>query len=66
MSASLILQLLNCRVKHVFLGHISKENNYPQLAYETVKYELTKEYGDISRFDLRIADRDSLSCAVNI
>lgn len=66
MSANLILHLLNRKVKHVFLGHLSKENNYPQLAYETVKYELTKEYGDISRFDLRIADRDTLSCAVSI
>ncbi len=66
MSARLILQLLNSKVKHVFLGHLSKENNYPELAYETVKYELTKEYGDISRFDLRTADRDILSCAVTI
>jgi len=66
MSAKLILQLLCREVKHIFLGHLSKENNYPELAYETVKYELSKEYGDISRFRLKTADRDNLSCITEI
>ena len=66
MSANLILSLLGRKVKHVFLGHLSKDNNYPELAYETVKYELNKEYGDISRFNLTPAARDIMSCMVNI
>ena len=66
MSANLILSLLGRKVKHVFLGHLSKDNNYPELAYETVKYELNKEYGDISRFSLTPAARDIISCMVNI
>lgn len=64
MGARLILQLLGRHVTNVFLGHLSKENNYPALAYETVRYELNKEYGDISRFHLATADRDNLSCQV--
>ena len=66
MSARLILELLGRNVKHVFLAHLSKENNYPMLAYETVRYELSKEYGDISKFNIKTTDRSSLSCAVTI
>ncbi len=64
MGARLILQLLGRHVSNVFLGHLSKENNYPELAYETVRYELSKEYGDISRFYLTTAERDNPSCRV--
>ena len=39
-SARLIGQVLNDELKYVVLGHLSKENNYPKLAYETVRYEL--------------------------
>ena len=39
-------ELLKCiisrRLKYIFLGHLSKENNYPDLAYETVKVELNE------------------------
>lgn len=66
MGANLILRLLERKVKHVFLGHLSKDNNYPELAYETVRYELSKEYGDISRFHIATAARDDMSCMVNL
>jgi len=66
MSASLILQLLSRKVKHVFLAHLSKENNYPELAYESVKCDLEREYGNISMFNLRTAHRDDISCDVDI
>lgn len=39
-SGRLISRLLHEGLKNIFLGHLSKENNYPDLAYETVKYEL--------------------------
>lgn len=48
-SARLLCQLLNDRLKHVILAHLSKDNNYPDLAYETVKCELAEhgvECGD--------------------
>ncbi len=62
MCARLILHLLGRSVKNVYLGHLSKENNYPELAYETVKCELNLEYGDISRFNIKTARRDEMSC----
>ncbi len=31
-----LLEMLKGKVSHVLLAHLSKENNYPQLAYETV------------------------------
>ena len=40
LSASLLCELVNDKVKHIILGHLSKENNFPDLAYETVKCEL--------------------------
>ncbi len=39
-SGTLIRQLLNSRLKYVGLGHLSDKNNYPDLAYESVKLEL--------------------------
>lgn len=39
-SASLLCKLLHEKLQHVILGHLSKDNNYPDLAYETVKCEL--------------------------
>lgn len=35
-----IEKLWNDKLEHIFLGHLSKENNYEALAYETVKLEL--------------------------
>ncbi len=66
MSARLILELLGRNVSNIILAHLSKENNYPQLAYETVKYELSKEYGDTSRFNMQTAERSCSSCFINI
>lgn len=66
MCARMTLQLLGKNVKHVFLAHLSKENNYPLLAYQTVKCELLKEYGDISKFDIQTADRNDISCCVTL
>lgn len=40
LSANLVCDLVDDKVKHVILGHLSKENNFPDLAYETVKCEL--------------------------
>ena len=47
----------NCR--NVFLGHLSKENNYGELAYETVRVELLAHNIDMDKanFTMRVADR---------
>lgn len=39
-SARLIERLLHPGLQHVVLGHLSQENNFPELAYNTVSYEL--------------------------
>lgn len=39
-SGELINRLLNDHMKGIFLGHLSQENNLPELAYETVRVEI--------------------------
>ncbi len=59
-SGQLIKALLNNHVKAVLLGHLSKENNFPELAYETVKIELSENdfTNDVRDFGLQVAKRD--------
>lgn len=40
MSGKLIADLIHDNLSHIILGHLSQENNYPDLAYESVKLEL--------------------------
>ncbi|MDO4803290.1 MAG: MBL fold metallo-hydrolase [Lachnospiraceae bacterium] len=66
-SGQLLGKLLHDGVRHVFLGHLSQENNYEELAYQTVCNEVS--YGDnpfkSDDFDITIAHRDRVSEAVN-
>jgi len=41
LSGRLLCDILHDGLQHVILGHLSKENNYAELAYETVKLEIT-------------------------
>ena len=41
LSGRLLCSILHDDLKHVVLGHLSRENNFPELAYETVKLEVT-------------------------
>lgn len=36
----LLNKILHPNLKHILLGHLSKENNMPELAFETVKFEI--------------------------
>ena len=62
-SSELLCRLLSDRIKGVFLGHLSKENNMPELAYETVRVGI--EMGDNpfhgNDFNIMVAERTSLS-----
>lgn len=62
-SGKLIKSILNNHIKAIFLGHLSNENNYPELAYETVKLELRDNpyTNDIDSLNLQVAKRDSCS-----
>ena len=59
-AGQLLGQLLNESIRHIFLGHLSKENNYEALAFETVSTEVT--LGDnpwnSKDFNITIAHRD--------
>ena len=49
-------------MKKILLGHLSKENNYEELAYETVRLEITQ--GDCpykaSDFSISVASRERM------
>lgn len=55
-SAKLLCQLLSQKLKHVILAHLSKDNNYPDLAYETVKCELAEHGVDCQGNFLSVAN----------
>jgi len=66
-SGQLLGQLLNDNIRHVFLGHLSQENNYEALAFETVCQEVTMGDNPYKSSDFRIsvAHRDRASEAVD-
>ena len=39
-SGQLLSRVLNDHIRAIFLGHLSKENNIPELAFETVRVEI--------------------------
>ena len=63
LSGKLLCRVLHDRMKAVFLGHLSKENNYEELAYETVRLEInlgdTKYQAD--DFRIEVAKREQRS-----
>ena len=59
----LLSRVLHDSLKKVFLGHLSKENNYEELAYQTVRLEIDEgdcPYG-ASDFSISVAGRDCMS-----
>lgn len=78
MAGKLIKELMNDKLKKVVLGHLSKENNYPDLALETVRQETGLFTGaQFSLFepetshimkaeDITVAPRDSVSDLIEI
>lgn len=67
-SGRLIDSLLENDVKNIFLGHLSKENNYDKLAYETVRLEIDMSDSEYraNDFDITVANRDIPSKIVEI
>lgn len=64
----LLGEILNDNVEHILLGHLSKENNFPELAYETVRMELDMGDNPFSSkdFDIKVANRDLPSDIITI
>lgn len=63
LSGRLLGEVLHDNFKTVFLGHLSKENNYPELAYETVRLEVTMGENPYKGddFPMYVAKRDEPS-----
>ena len=67
-SGRLLSRILHDGMQNIILGHLSKENNLPELAYEAVRMEITM--GDnpynANDFQIQVAARDEVSQVVNI
>ena len=67
-SGQLLCELLHDHFGTVVLGHLSKENNYEELAYEAVRLEVTM--GDnpykADDFPMYVAKRDSVSPMIRV
>ena len=53
-------------LKEVMLGHLSKENNFPELAYQTVANELMENNNDMNEIKLSVASRHAPSRIINV
>lgn len=58
----LLNKILHDDLKHILLGHLSKENNMPELAFETVKLEINAADTPYraEELDLRVASRSEV------
>lgn len=65
-SADLISKLINQKYQYILLAHLSKENNYEELAYETVCCELASRGCNFSGLNLSVAHREQPSQMVMI
>lgn len=68
LSGQLLCDILHDNLKHIVLGHLSKENNYARLAYETVKLEVTLGDNDYKGedLDMNVANRDMISDIIQV
>jgi len=66
MAAKTISYLCKNGLKTAMLGHLSKESNLPELAYQTAFNELISENFDENSFNLNVASRDFPSKLINI
>ena len=61
-------EIIGDNTENILLGHLSKENNFPDLAYETVRMEIN--LGDnpykAEDFNIRVAGRDMPSDIISI
>jgi len=61
-----ISYLINCGLKNVMLGHLSKENNFPELAYKTVVEELGLQNINEDSIRICVANRSLPSHILNL
>lgn len=57
-AGKVVANLMNYGVNHVTLGHLSRESNFPELAYKTVMSELISQHFKEGDINLDVASRD--------
>ena len=67
-AGKLLSRLLHDNMQAIVLGHLSKENNLPELAYESVRVEVTMSDTEYSGndFPLYVAKRDVVSEVIEV
>ena len=66
MAGQTINYLINSGLKKAMLGYLSKESNFPELAYQTVIDEIIANGTNIDDFSLSVADRNEPGKLINI
>lgn len=67
-SGRLLSRIIHDKLQTIVLGHLSHENNLPQLAYEAVRMEITMGDNPYNANDFRmmVAERSEPSAVINI
>ena len=67
-SGRLLSRIIHDKLQAIILGHLSKENNLPELAYEAVRMEITMGNNpyNANDFYMQVADRSQVSPVVEI
>lgn len=67
MSGQLVGRLLNERLQQVILGHLSKENNFPELALRAVQNELERDFSVTKEaLHISVAPRDEARALITL
>lgn len=61
-----ICSLIKNGVNNISLGHLSKSNNFPELAYQTVMNTVISNKVDMSDLNLSVSHRDKVDNIINI
>ena len=65
-AGKVINYLIHDNLQSAMLGHLSKETNFPELAYQTVANEIISAGTDISKIKLSVASRDNVGNMIHI
>lgn len=66
-AGNLLCDIMSEKLKYVFLGHLSQENNRPDLAYQTVQNILQKNHIESGKhFQLDMASRQNISRMIEL
>lgn len=61
-----VAHLMDSGLNSVMLGHLSKENNFPELAYKTVVEELIENKFDENKINIGVASRIAPSPLIDL